>query len=78
MPYYPFHPHYNITKAILTPSNRTALFEIRAVIDFSSLTEEDYGKEHIGEIFITYRIIETNQFITFNSTFTYYISKPRD
>ncbi|MEM2928696.1 MAG: hypothetical protein QXP60_07020 [Nitrososphaerota archaeon] len=69
LPYY----YNNITKAILTPSNRTALFEINAIIDFSSLTEEDYGKEHTGEIFITYRIIETNQFITFNSTFTYYL-----
>ncbi|MEM2178186.1 MAG: hypothetical protein QW272_05140 [Candidatus Methanomethylicaceae archaeon] len=66
---------WNITKAILTPSNRTAFFKIEAKLDTSNLTEDYVG---IGEIFITYKIIETNQFITFNSTFTYTISKPRD
>jgi hypothetical protein len=64
---------------ILTPLNRTALFDIGALLDIQKIKaefkEEDYDKELQGEIFITYRIIETNQFRTFNFTFTYYISK---
>jgi hypothetical protein len=64
---------------ILTPLNRTALFDIGALLDIQRIKaefkEEDYDKELQGELFITYKIIETNQFRTFNFTFTYYISK---
>jgi hypothetical protein len=70
-------PYYSEKeKFILTQLNRTAVFEIEVLMDYSKIKEEDYHKEYEGELFITYKIIETNQFKTFTSTFNYTIYEP--
>ncbi|MEM2178958.1 MAG: hypothetical protein QW272_09090 [Candidatus Methanomethylicaceae archaeon] len=66
---------YPSKEFILTPSNRSALFYIEYWIEHSEIAKIEHGKEKQGELFITYKIIETNQFKTFNFTFTYVIWK---
>jgi hypothetical protein len=68
--------YHSIEKIILTPLNRTVVFRSHVILDAEKIKQEIKDSEKLqGELFITYKIIETNQFKTFNFTLNYMLSK---
>jgi|GEM_PF-3114137 len=68
--------YYSIEKIILTPLNRTVVFRTHVILNAQEIKQEIKDTEKLqGELFITYKIIETNQFRTLNFTFDYMLSK---
>ena len=68
--------YYPIEKIVLTPLNRTVVFRTYVILNTQEIKQEIKDSEKLqGELFITYKIIETNQFKTLNFTFPYELSK---